>query len=67
MNIYDIAKLSGVSIATVSRVLNGSPKSAKTKQKSWQLWNRKVTHQIYLHVVSRRFCNHRHHLSRDRR
>ena len=26
MNIYDIAKLSGVSIATVSRVINNSPK-----------------------------------------
>ena len=34
INIYDIAKLSGVSIATVSRVLNGSSKvSEKTKQK----------------------------------
>ena len=34
INIYDIAKLSGVSIATVSRVVNGSPKvSEKTKQK----------------------------------
>lgn len=34
MNIYDIAELAGVSIATVSRVVNGSPKvSEKTKQK----------------------------------
>ena len=34
INIYDIAKLSGVSIATVSRVVNGSPRvSEKTKQK----------------------------------
>ena len=34
MNIYDIAKLSGVSIATVSRVVNDSPRvSEKTKQK----------------------------------
>ena len=34
MNIYDIAKLSGVSIATVSRVLNQSSKvSDKTRQK----------------------------------
>lgn len=34
MNIYDVAKAAGVSIATVSRVLNGSPNvSAKTKDK----------------------------------
>ena len=34
MNIYDIAKLADVSIATVSRVVNNSPKvSAKTKEK----------------------------------
>ena len=34
LNIYDIADRAGVSIATVSRVLNGSPNvSAKTKQK----------------------------------
>ncbi len=34
MNIYDIAKLAGVSIATVSRVVNDSPRvSEKTKEK----------------------------------
>ena len=34
MNIYDIARLSGVSIATVSRVMNGSDKvSGKTRRK----------------------------------
>ncbi|MBQ8167076.1 MAG: LacI family DNA-binding transcriptional regulator [Lachnospiraceae bacterium] len=34
MNIYDIAKMSGVSIATVSRVMNNNPKvSEKTKAK----------------------------------
>ena len=40
MNIYDIAKLSGVSIATVSRVINNSPKVAgKTKKKVWDIMN----------------------------
>lgn len=34
MNIYDIAEMAGVSIATVSRVVNGSPNvSEKTKKK----------------------------------
>ena len=34
MNIYDVSKKAGVSIATVSRVLNGNDKvSEKTKQK----------------------------------
>lgn len=34
MNIYDIAQLAGVSIATVSRVVNDSPRvSEKTKNK----------------------------------
>lgn len=38
MNIYDISKQAGVSIATVSRVLNGSPKvSPKTKEKVLQV------------------------------
>ena len=40
MNIYDIAKLSGVSIATVSRVINNSPKvSETTKKKVWDIIN----------------------------
>lgn len=34
MNIYDVSQMAGVSIATVSRVLNGSPNvSEKTKEK----------------------------------
>ena len=34
MNIYDVSKKAGVSIATVSRVLNGNAKvSSKTKDK----------------------------------
>ena len=32
VNIYDVAKLSGVSIATVSRVVNGSTKVNLVKQ-----------------------------------
>lgn len=37
MNIYDIAELAGVSIATVSRVVNDSPMvSEKTKQRGAQ-------------------------------
>ncbi len=40
MNIYDIAEKSGVSIATVSRVVNGSDKvSEKTKQKVLAVMN----------------------------
>ena len=31
MNIYDIAKMSGVSTATVSRVINGGPVSRQTR------------------------------------
>ena len=40
MNIYDIAKLAGVSIATVSRVVIDSPKvCAKTGEQAL-IWNR---------------------------
>ena len=40
MNIYDIAKLSKVSIATVSRVINGSDRvSEKTKKKVEDVMN----------------------------
>lgn len=40
MNIYDIAKLANVSIATVSRVVNNSPKvSKKTKEKVLAIMN----------------------------
>ena len=41
MNIYDIAEEAGVSIATVSRVMNGSPKvSEKTKKKVMEIIER---------------------------
>ena len=43
MNIYDIAKLANVSIATVSRVVNNSPKvSPKTKEKGSCGYERKM-------------------------
>ena len=53
MNIYDIAKLSGVSIATVSRVINNSPKvSEKTKKKVWDVMNEyDYTHPMCLPEV----------------
>jgi Transcriptional regulators len=37
MNIYDVSEKAGVSIATVSRVINGnSYVSEKTKRKYWR-------------------------------
>ena len=40
MNIYDVSKKANVSIATVSRVLNGNPNvSDKTRAKVLALWN----------------------------
>ena len=33
MNIYDVSEHAGVSIATVSRVLNGNPNALPTKPK----------------------------------
>ena len=49
INIYDIAKLSGVSIATVSRVINGSPKvSEKDKTKSHGSYGTGKLHTKYV-------------------
>ena len=40
MNIYDVSKKAGVSIATVSRVLNGNPNvSEKTRNKVLSIMN----------------------------
>lgn len=49
MNIYDIAKLAGVSIATVSRVVNDSPMvSEKTKEKVRKImWENNYTPNIF--------------------
>ena len=50
MNIYDIAELAGVSIATVSRVVNDSPKvSEKTKEKVRRIMEE---HQGYIKAAS---------------
>lgn len=52
MNIYDIARLSGVSIATVSRVVNGSPNvSEKTKEKVLAVIKNQNIRRTYLPVV----------------
>lgn len=53
MNIYDISQKAGVSIATVSRVLNGSEKvSEKTRKKCLLSWKKTATHQMPLPEVS---------------
>ena len=58
MTIYDISKKAGVSIATVSRVLNGSGKvSEKTKEKVLSgfisLENAFPRHFLKWHAVNR--------------
>ena len=53
MNIYDISQKAGVSIATVSRVLNGSEKvSEKPEKKCLLSWKKTATHQMPLPEVS---------------
>ena len=49
MTIYDISEKAGVSIATVSRVLNGSSNvSEKTKKRYWMLSINMNTPQTHL-------------------
>ena len=54
MNIYDISQKAGVSIATVSRVLNGSEKVSEKnpKKKCLLSWKKTATHQMPLPEVS---------------
>ena len=51
MNIYDISKQAGVSIATVSRVLNGSDKVAPHQGKVLRSWNKTATRQTPLRAA----------------
>lgn len=50
MNIYDVSNKAGVSIATVSRVLNGNAKvSSATRNKDIRCYERSlIIHQMYL-------------------
>lgn len=53
MNIYDISQKAGVSIATVSRVLNGSEKvSEKTRKRYLLLWKKTAIPPMHLQEVS---------------
>ena len=53
MNIYDISQKAGVSIATVSRVLNGSEKvSEKTRKGFSPLWKKTAIPPMHLQEVS---------------
>ena len=48
LTIYDISEKAGVSIATVSRVLNGSRKvSPATKKKFWKLLRPEDTNRMF--------------------
>ena len=53
MNIYDISQKTGVSIATVSRVLNGSDKvSDKTRKKVLAVMEENSLHRTHLPEAS---------------
>ena len=56
MNIYDIAKLANVSIATVSRVVNNSPKvSPKTKEKVLAVMKENAVSYTHLTLPTKRW------------
>lgn len=59
MNIYDISQKAGVSIATVSRVLNGSEKVSEKHEKGTCCYGRK---QLYPQCICKksRFELHAH-------
>lgn len=52
MNIYDVSERAGVSIATVSRVLNGNPNvSEKTRNRVLEIMDELDIPRMYLPAV----------------
>lgn len=52
ITIYDVAREANVSMATVSRVVNGNPNvKPATRKKSWKLWIAWIIVQTQLRVA----------------